>query len=366
MQIFGSGDEVGAVVNRPPTAFANNPLQDFPLNAPPTTPSSEQTATPNTPLPPTMMNAEELLRLLGEQAGRDGRNVSQTPERDVSQQIATFTSLSELTPENREQLANLLREIGFSPALTEAVNNGNLNQNTFIQTIYQELSPQSPLYNPAVDLGRLAELFENKDFRAIVKNDINNQWLLMPEEVARDKRVSEHFKQVLAQASRLLDALNATGRGDTPTAQATNNLSNNINFLNQLNQVFTYIQLPLKMNGENTHGELFVYTNKKNLAKNDGNVSALLHLDMEYLGPLDVYIAMQNKNVTTKFYLADDSIIDLIAKHIHILNERLDKRGYALSNEFIARPAEKKPVEELLADNRNISVIGSYTFDARA
>jgi flagellar hook-length control protein FliK len=274
--------------------------------------------------------------------------------------------LADLSQENREQLALLLRDAGFSATLTNAVNAGNLGQANFVQLLFGELWPQSPQYNAAIDLGQLAGLFNNKDFQALVKNDLNEAWLMKPEELVRERQVNEHFKQVLAQANRLLNALTAAGRGDTPTAQATNNLSNNVNFLNQLNQAFTYIQLPLKMNGENTHGELFVYTNKKHLARNDGTVSALLHLDMEHLGPLDVYVALQNKKVSTKFYLAGEQAINLIAKHIHVLGDRLTKRGYTVSSELVEREAERKPVEEILEANRNVSIIGSYSFDARA
>jgi flagellar hook-length control protein FliK len=232
--------------------------------------------------------------------------------------------------------------------------------------LFGELWPQSPQYNAAIDLGQLAGLLGHKDFQALVKGDVHEAWLMKPEELVRERQVNEHFKQVLTQANRLFSALNAAGRGDTQAAQATNNLGNNINFLNQLNQAFTYIQLPLKMNGENTHGELFVYTNKKHLAKQDGNVSALLHLDMEHLGPLDVYVVMQNKKVSTKFYLAGEHTIAFIAKHIHVLGERLAQRGYTMSSELVERAAEKRPVEELITANRNVSVIGSYSFDARA
>ena len=92
-----------------------------------------------------------------------------------------------------------------------------------------------------------------------------------------------------------------------------------------------YVQLPLKMNGSEATGDLYVYTDKKSLARNDGNVSALLHLDMKNLGPMDVYASITpGNNVYTKFYLADDSIIDLINDNIHILNERLDGRGYSV------------------------------------
>ena len=65
--------------------------------------------------------------------------------------------------------------------------------------------------------------------------------------------------------------------------------------MNQLNHMQTYLQLPLKMNGKRENGDLYVYTNKKSLAKKDGNVSALLHLDMQFLGALDVMISMQNQ-----------------------------------------------------------------------
>ena len=274
----------------------------------------------------------------------------------------TFISLMELPPENREQLAILLREAGFSQTLTDAVNNPLTNQATLASLIEQELNQ-----NPGVfDNTKLAGLLANRDFQALIKNDINNQWLLKPEDVARERHVEEFFNKVFAQTTKLLESLNNAGRGETAVAQSAANLGNNLNFVNQLNQIFTYIQLPLSMNGENTHAELYVYTNKKNLAKQDGNVSALLHLDMENLGPLDVYISMQHHNVTTKFYLASEKIIDFVAKHIHVLEDRLKERGYAMNSEFVARAPEKKPIDEIIEATKNISILATYSFDARA
>ncbi len=88
------------------------------------------------------------------------------------------------------------------------------------------------------------------------------------------------------------------------------------------------------MNGSEATGDLFVYTNKKNLAEKEGNVSALLHLDMKNLGPIDVYASLSpGNNVFTKFYLPDESMIDFINDNIHILNERLEGRGYSIKAE---------------------------------
>ena len=124
------------------------------------------------------------------------------------------------------------------------------------------------------------------------------------------------------------------------------------------------------MAGNEAHGDLYVYTNKKSLAKKDGNVSALLHLDMENLGPLDVYVTMQKNlnKVSTNFTVKDEAALNLIAGHIHILNERLEKRGYSMKADFQVRKedAPTNVMQEILDQNKNISVLSKTSFDMRA
>ena len=139
--------------------------------------------------------------------------------------------------------------------------------------------------------------------------------------------------------------------------------------MNQVNQLYTYVQLPLKMNGKNTNGELYVYTNKRSLAEKDGNVSAFLHLDMENLGPVDVYIAMQEQKVNTKFTVRDDDMLDFLNDHMHILNERLRKRGYTMRCEMEVektRGEEENPIDRILQSDKNTTVLSQYAFDVRA
>ena len=137
-----------------------------------------------------------------------------------------------------------------------------------------------------------------------------------------------------------------------------------------MNHLYTYVQLPLKMLGNNAHGDLYVYTNKKSLAAKDGQVSALLHLDMEHLGPLDVYVTMKDKQVATNFTVMDDSILDLIEKHIHILNKRLEDRGYSLKAQMHIKEEtaeeETSVMQTLLHQQKNISVLSRTSFDMRA
>ena len=192
--------------------------------------------------------------------------------------------------------------------------------------------------------------------------------MLTPEDVAREGKVEELYQRLSSQLGRLGRALEQNSAVGTPLARAVQTMSGNIDFMNQLNQMFTYVQLPLKMQGKDTNGELYVYTNKKNLAKKDGEVSALLHLDMEHLGSVDVHVSLRENKVSTKFYLRDEEALDFIAEHIDLLNERLNKRGYTMNASFVNKGEEgpETVMEEILKQGKNISVLSGRSFDARA
>ena len=216
-----------------------------------------------------------------------------------------------------------------------------------------------------------APLLGGKEFHALLKNEMSKQWMLTPEEVAGEKKVEELYQRLNGQLGRLSRALEQNSASDTPAAKAVSNMSGSIDFMNQLNQLFTYVQLPLKMQGKDAHGELYVYTNKKNLAARDGQVSALLHLDMEHLGPLDVYVTMKDKQVATNFTVADDEVLTLIEDNIDLLNQRLEGRGYSLKAQMHVKEADGEEedstiMQTLLSQQKNISVLSRTSFDMRA
>ena len=214
----------------------------------------------------------------------------------------------------------------------------------------------------------ISRLFSGKEFQQAIKNEMIKQWLLTPEDVGKEYKAEELYEKLNSQLSRFRQTLNQSVGADTSLAKAVSNLSGNIDFMNQMNQMFTYIQLPLKLQSQEANGELYVYTNKKNLAKKDGEVSALLHLDMEHLGSVDVYVSMKDTKVSTQFRLKDDSALDLIAGHIDLLNERLNKRGYTMNASFVKKGEEEtgSVMEEILKQDKNISILSGYSFDARA
>jgi hypothetical protein len=75
---------------------------------------------------------------------------------------------------------------------------------------------------------------------------------------------------------------------------------------------------------------------------------------------------MTSQKVATKFYLQDDSALDLIADNIDILNKRLSDRGYSMNAEFINKEEGTSVMDEILKQGKNISALAGYSFDARA
>lgn len=292
---------------------------------------------------------------------------------------AAQTSETEELPKevlkDREGMAMLLRELGMDEDSAAAVQRGELPAKDvieFVRKAMEELAGGKVIKDRNPEEGSpLQRLLGDKGFQAMLKEELMKQWLLKPEQVAQGKEVEKLYERMREQTARMTEALEHVGKADSALGRSVQNLQNNVEFMNQLNHVFTYVQLPLKMTGNNAHGDLYIYTNKKSLAAKDGNVSAVLHLDMEHLGMVDVYVTMKNNKVGTNFTLEDDAALDLVAEHIDILEKRLADRGYELN----AKMSRKEPGEDgesgsvmqtMLEQSKNISVLSHTSFDMRA
>jgi hypothetical protein len=218
-----------------------------------------------------------------------------------------------------------------------------------------------------------AEIFKSEPFKAMVKSEFQNRWTLTPNDIATEGKVEEFYEKLAKETAKLTkminEAINESGQdASTVQAKAASNMSENIEFMNQVNHMMNYVQLPLKFNDSQAHGDLYVYTNKKNLARKDGMLTAFLHLDMDNLGSLDVSIALQtDKNqVTTKFYL-DEDVIPLVEEHKEELIKRLSKKGYQCNAMLLEKDEDKTVLERIEEQvSGQSAVIGYQTFDTRA
>ncbi|MGN0347783.1 MAG: flagellar hook-length control protein FliK [Lachnospiraceae bacterium] len=216
----------------------------------------------------------------------------------------------------------------------------------------------------------MGKLFGNAIFRNLLNGEMTKNWTLQPSQVADKQNVESLYQRMNQQVKDFTSMLSELAKPESMLGQSLSHMNQNLDFMNQMNQVFPYIQLPLKMNGTDTTGDLFVYTDKKSLAEKEGNVSALLHLDMENLGPMDIYASISdNRKVSTKFMLPNEETLALVERNISLLSNRLEKKGYHMHTEITMEDNKEKVVGTGTIPKPAVTtknVIARYSFDAKA
>jgi len=209
------------------------------------------------------------------------------------------------------------------------------------------------------------KFFGSKEYQSVLKELMQEQWLVRPEELDGEQ-LKETYKKVLQQTGQLEQIMRSTGLEQQQFLQNVADIRGNVEFMNQLNQIYTFVQLPLKLSGQNANGDLYVYTNKKNLTDPDTEVSAFLHLDLEHRGATDVSVKMLRKNVKTNFYFSDDASYELVQKYLPVLEAKLNQKGYNCT--FTVSNEDKKVdfVQDFLKkDMPSAGVLHRYSFDVR-
>lgn len=210
------------------------------------------------------------------------------------------------------------------------------------------------------------KLFAGKSYQQVLRSALEEEWLLKPQDIKDSGKMNEFYARVDRQMGQLSQILAEAG-GNAQTAQAASDLSNNINFMNVLNQTYTYMQIPLKMAHQNAKGDLYVYTNKRKLAEKDGELSAFLHLDMEHLGSTDVSVKMHGKNVGTRFYLSDEASYQVVEAHVPLLQQQLEKLGYQCRIDVENEEKKVDLVDDFLKRDKPAGgMVHRYSFDMRA
>lgn len=217
--------------------------------------------------------------------------------------------------------------------------------------------------------GPAGKLLSSKTYAAVLKNVLEQQWLLKPENLKEKEKISELYERLDHQMEKIEQVLKESGIQRTSLSETMNDIRSNIEFMNQVNQTYTYVQMPLKLANQNANGELYVYTNKKSLRDPESELSAFLHLELDHLGTTDVSIKMRpkTKEVSTNFYLDDDEAYRLIAQNMPILEDRLTRKGYHCTMTVTKGEQDVNFVDDFLKkDQRSVGTLHRYSFDVRA
>ena len=301
------------------------------------------------------------------QATEDGEAVAQ--ETAVEQSVQQSESYS-ATPHtlgalmDGKQLQNLntmLGELLGTDATRYTKDSGVVEVLKDIQQVLKDSLP--------IEREQIGKLFSSKEFVHMVKDTLQQQWTLQPQDLEADgtDKVAKLYDRMNSQLEKITEALKSIGQENTSFAQTAADIQSNVEFMNQINQAYTYVQIPLQMSGQNASAELFVYTNKKALAEGDRELTAFLHLDLDHLGATDVSVKMKNKQVSTNFYLDDDASYELISLNIDRLEKRLQEKGYQCNVSVINEAKHVNFVENFLKkDQPSAGQLHRYSFDMRA
>lgn len=188
---------------------------------------------------------------------------------------------------------------------------------------------KSMLENTPANADTLRHLFSGEAFKLMLKEALEQQWMIKPGDLEKNpKKLDGLYDKIEKQITNMEIILKTSGVVNPKAEALADNIRGNIEFMNQINEAYTYVQVPLKMNEKNASGQLYVYTNKKSMSNPDKELSAFLHLDLEHLGGTDVSIKMLHRKVTTNFYLDSDEPYALVKQFLPVLEKRLQDKGY--------------------------------------
>ncbi len=263
----------------------------------------------------------------------------------------------------KTQLSNIANT--SDAGTTQLVNNliskldsGKITAKEFLIDISQILKGEN------IDKEAVNALLKGKEFNEVVNNFLRQEMYIKPDEV-NHSNINKLFSKLLKDNETLSNKL-SNNPVMTEFLQNNQNVSNNIEFMNNINHFMNFVQIPLKMSGQNAHGDLYVYKNGKGVSADKDELKAFLHLDMEHLGALDVLVKLKNSNVTTNFKVETEEILDYIEAHMDELNSALNKLGYNVSSTVDLNTTPYSFHTEVIEKEFPPMDIKRFSFDVRA
>lgn len=277
--------------------------------------------------------------------------------------------LAEYTGMNREDINNIfdkLNKMGFDKeALAKVAKESDSpvklmnNLDTIISNNAEKIPDEA-----------IKDFFASKEWNALLNEGTKKKFSLNPEEMKNPKEIDDLYNKIYDRTNKLMDTLSQSGAGNSNNLnQSAKGVQERIDFMQNLNNMYVYAQIPVKTQSSEMNSDLFVYMNKKAMKDAKEEVSALLHLDMEHLGATDVHVSLHGSTVHTRFYVDDEISARIIDEHMTMLEKAINENGLSLTNEVIAREPSlnTKPnmvVDEMLGSELEQSV-KRYSFDVR-
>ncbi len=298
---------------------------------------------------------------------------------DISAKAPTGTSLSEYVKGSiGEVLRNPTEFVEFQKMIEDFP--AFVRENPKYVSAEGKLLPDAPLKQFMVDFAKTLQneagamdrehfkaMVDHKAYKNLLSHLITDKWTLEPEQLKQEYSVRNLYQQMEQQLHQLQEVVSKYPKANETVSNAAKNLSQNIDFMNQINQTYSYVQVPIRMHNQNVNSELYVYRNNKEQKGDDEPLTAFLHFDMDHLGGMDISVRMFHKNIETNWYLDNDDTLELISDNIHLLEEKLEAKGYHCEMKMNSASHKTNFVDDFLkTDEKTGGEVHRYSFDVRA
>lgn len=278
---------------------------------------------------------------------------------------------SRFSMEERLLLKDYLQNFPIDNNIKDQISNGSIKQEDFLRIIKNVL--------PFTEKETATPLLSSQLFSSLIEDTFLDNFFLTPKEIFSQGGVNAYYRKLSKQLEDL-DSLfekNLHAKTSSNIQQITNALSiepkeqvsqlkENLDFMKLLNQFFSYVQLPTKLQEKITHADLYVYTRKKNLKQQQNPIRVLLHLNMDNLGDLDIQVNLKNRDVTSIFHTENDKVGKLLSNNFSLLEEALGNLGYTCTNQIAKLEKKVDIVNDFIAPESAGHSISRYSFDLRA
>lgn len=336
-------------------------------------------------LPATDKNIDVVSELIKHQLPVDKRSIQYILEKSYANPEAKISDLVLMTkhqilinPENIEQFVHYQNQehqlandiIGLAEKLPDVLEKLLETEQEIPSLLEQVKDTIKTLQNQEnITKEELVILLKDEHFRTELTEHFVKQWTMEASKLDAEE-VNSKLGKLIEETNKILHLFEQIPSEDKEVKSlfhTAENIKNNVSFLENLNENFIYTQLPLKFQQQITHGELYVYADKRKKVDIKEGISLFLHLDMEYLGGTDISIYLKENKVQAKFSVFDQKSAAILEENIIQLSTSLEKKGYLLTAQIEKKEEEKTIdfVEDFLEHGEQKRELKRFSFDIR-
>ncbi|MCL2772815.1 MAG: flagellar hook-length control protein FliK [Oscillospiraceae bacterium] len=182
---------------------------------------------------------------------------------------------------------------------------------------------------------KVKNLFESTEFQKLLKSAIEDKLFISPKNLSGGQ-IEKFYNSLNENLNKLID-LTAGNKSGTSAFQYkfqsdAKSIKDCLSLMNELNKTMPFLQIPIKFSDKIVNSDLYIFKNKKRKERSSGNgaknLNALIKLELENLGKVDIYVNIAGKNVRSKFFADKEESVNEINKNLPALDNIITKMGF--------------------------------------